>query len=318
MARAEELQHATPEEFWARFAEVMGGPDGLMTYRYLGTRPNLDGTDTALMPLRRDMRNAAGGLLAAPLSISVADAGGLVSDRDGVPAPVLSAVHIVDAGAGVERIRVHTGNIHHGRTMGFGQGEVVDAADPDRVLAYTTGISVNVGEAPPGYAYVEPGETVPDSPELPPIHEAFGGQRRPDGRWQLPELSQRIGSTSGSLHHGAIQVLMEATAMDLAHEVAGTDQLQMEDWSVMYLQRGKIGPFVASGKATEGRDRVSVRVTLQDEGNNRPRHHVGAGRVPAGLSATLSGGGAPGRRRCAGTAPPATRAGRSRHRRSSR
>ena len=33
----EELQHAPADEFWDRFKSVMG-PDGLMTYRYLGSR----------------------------------------------------------------------------------------------------------------------------------------------------------------------------------------------------------------------------------------------------------------------------------------
>jgi hypothetical protein len=267
MARAEELQHATPDEFWARFAAVMGGPDGLMTYRYLGTRPNLEDVGTALMPLRRDMRNPAGGLLAAPLSISLADAGGVKSDAGGVPAPVTSTVHVLDAGAGVTRVQVRTTGLHHGRTIGFSQGEVVDADHPDRILAVTTGTGVNVGEAPPGYAFVEPGESVPDSPELPPLHEAFGATRRADGCWQLPELSQRIGSTSGSLHLGPIQVVMEAAAMELAAEAAGSDQLQIEDWSVMYMQRGKVGPFVVSGQVLPARDRFAVRLSLRDEGN---------------------------------------------------
>jgi acyl-coenzyme A thioesterase PaaI-like protein len=267
MSRAEELQHAAPEEFWARFAAVMGGPDGLMTYRYLGTRPNLDDVGTAVMPLRRDMRNPAGGLLAAPLSISLADAGGVKSDAGGVPAPVTSTTHLLDTGEGVSRVHVRTSGLHQGRTIGFSHGEVVDADDPGRILAVTTGTGVNVGEAPPGYAFVEPGESLPDSPDLPPLHEAFGATRRSDGCWQLPELSQRIGSTSGSLHLGPIQVVMEAAAMELAAQAAGTDQLQIEDWSVMYMQRGKIGPFVVTGRAVPARDRFAVRLSLRDEGN---------------------------------------------------
>ncbi len=271
MARAEELQNASPDDFWARFAAVMGGPDGLMTYRYLGTHPNLDGTDTAVMPIRRDMRSPAGGLMAAPLSISVADAGGMKADAGGVPAPVTHTIHVLDAGVGVSRIQVKIHRLHTGRTIDFSQGEIVDADHPERLLAISTRTAVNVGAAPPGYAYVEPGESLPDSPDLPPLHQAFGATRRADGCWQLPELTQRIGSTSGSLHHGPIQVAMEATALEVAAEQGGTDRLQIEDWSVMYLQRGKIGPFVVRGEALPAADRVGVRLSLTDEGNaDRP------------------------------------------------
>jgi acyl-coenzyme A thioesterase PaaI-like protein len=267
MARAEELQNATAEEFWTRFAAVMGGPDGLMTYRYLGPRPSPDEEDTSFMPLRRDMRNPAGGLMAAPLAVSAADAGGMKSDAGGVPAPVTSAVRLLDSGQGVTCVKTCNPRLHRGRSIGFTQGEIVDADNPDRLLAITTGTSINVGEAPAGYAFVDPGERVPDSPELPPLPEAFGATRRPDGRWQLPELSQRIGSTSGSLHIGPIQATMEAAAMDVAAEAAGTDQLQIEDWSVMYMQRGKIGPFVATGQPMPARDRFAARLLLRDEGN---------------------------------------------------
>ena len=49
MARAEELQNASAVDFWERFEAVMGGPDGLMTYRYLGTQadPDSDGQGVA-------------------------------------------------------------------------------------------------------------------------------------------------------------------------------------------------------------------------------------------------------------------------------
>ncbi len=267
MTRAEELQHSTTEEFWARFAAVMGGPDGLMTYRYLGSRADPEEEDTSLMPLRRDMRNPAGGLMAAPIAIAIADAGGMKSDAGGVPAPITSAVHLLDAGNGVTTVKARAFSIHRGRSVGFTQGELVDADQPERILAITTGTGVNLGEAPPGYAYVDPGPRIPDSPNLPPLHEAFGATRRPDGQWELPELSQSIGSTSGSLHHGPIQVTLEAAAMELATEAAGTDQLQIEDWSVMYMQRGKIGPFVVSGRAVPGHDRVGVHLALHDAGN---------------------------------------------------
>src|SRR6202034_470315 len=108
----------------------------------------------------------------------------------------------------------------------------------------------------------------PDSPDLPPLHEAFGAKRRGDA-WELPVLTQQIGSTSGSLHHGPTQIVLEAAASELANKAADTDQLQIEDWTVMFTARGKIGPFVATGNVLSGNlGRYVVRMRLIDEGND--------------------------------------------------
>ena len=272
MAKVDELQNVPTEEFWERFEAVMGGPEGLMTYRYLGTQadPNEPGGE-GRMTIRRDMRNPAGGLMAAPLSIVLADVNGIQGDAAGVPAPVMSSVHMVDSGIDVGAIRVRSdGAGHAGRKLSFGgTAVVVDAAVPDRILAVTEGMSVQLGPAPPGYRYVAPGPGVPDSPDLPPLHVAFGARRAHDG-WELPELTQQIGSTSGSLHHGPTQIVMEAAAAELTAKEAGTDRLQIEDWTVMYVSRGKTGPFLTSGTVVDGQlGRYVVRMRLVDEGNQR-------------------------------------------------
>jgi hypothetical protein len=265
----EDLQHASSDEFWDRFKAVMG-PDGLMTYRYLGSRSTVgaDGTVEGAMVIRRDMRNASGGLMAAPLSIALADAAGVHGDAVSVPAPVISSVHLLDAGTDVAEIRVRDSRIHDGRTMGFGQAEITDAAHPERVVALTRGMGVKLAAAPPGYAYVDPGPGVPDSPDLPPLHEAFGARRHPDGGWALPMLDARLGSTSGSLHHGATQVVLEAAAMELAAAASGDGARQIEDWTVMFVARGTVGPFVTSGDVrVGGLGRVACCMTLRDAGN---------------------------------------------------
>jgi hypothetical protein len=182
---------------------------------------------------------------------------------------VMSSVHLLDAGEDVRRIRVRSpGDGHAGRSLSFsGTATVVDADRTDRVLAVTQGMGIRVGTAPLGYRYVDPGTGVPDAPDLPPLQEAFGARRR-GADWELPELTQRIGSTSGSLHHGPIQVVLEAAAFELAEACAGTDRLQIEDWTVLYLRRGRIGPFVTSGKVISGSlGRYAVQVSLRDEGN---------------------------------------------------
>ena len=108
-----------------------------------------------------------------------------------------------------------------------------------------------------------------DSPDLPPLWKAFGASRRDDGHWTLPELSVELASPDAALHIGPQHVVLETAAIDLAAALAGTDRLQMQAWHVMFLARGKVGPFRVEGEAVRGvGDRVGVRLTLHDEGND--------------------------------------------------
>jgi hypothetical protein len=274
------LQNVGEGEFWERFAQVMGSPDGLMTYRYLNCRQDpvsLEGH----MDLRRDMRNPAGGLMAAPLSIGMAEGRG---DDVSVPAPVMGSIHIIDDGHDVQSVvsLPADGLSKSGRTLSFGAGGlIVDADNRDRVLAFTQGMAVNLATAPSGYEYVPPAASgITDSPELPPLHEAFGARRNAEGLWQLPELSQQTASTSGTLHHGATQVVLEQVAFELASTQAGTDALQIEDWTVMYTSAGKVGPFAASGSVIGPHahpQRFAARVQLVDLGMHSRLVAIGVG-----------------------------------------
>jgi hypothetical protein len=263
------LQDVGDSEFWAKFAQVMGSPDGLLTYRYLNCRQDpvsLEGH----MDVRRDMRNPAGGLMAAPLSIATAEGRG---DDTAVPAPVMTAVHVLDDGHDVRSVvsLASDGPSKTGRTLTFGAGGVVvDAADRDRVLAFTQSMGVKIADVPPGYEYVAPASSgITDSPELPSLHEAFGARRNERGNWQLPELDQEHASTSGTLHHGATQIVLEQAAFELANGHAGTDALQIEDWTVMYTTAGRVGPFETSGSVVGPKaraQRYAAQVQLVDRG----------------------------------------------------
>jgi hypothetical protein len=83
------LQEVELDNFWKEFAAVMGGPDGLMTYRYLGTHARAEDRHhaTGTMRLRSDLRGPVG-LQAAPLLILVADTIGILDDAIAVPAPI--------------------------------------------------------------------------------------------------------------------------------------------------------------------------------------------------------------------------------------
>jgi hypothetical protein len=248
---------------------------GLLSYRYIGRNHgsmNL-GPEDNTVTLRRDMRNAAGGLLVAPLSISAPE-GNVGPDTVTVPNPVIHSCQILDAARDVTRIEVIDSQLLHlGARMGYSRSKIVDADDHSRVIAFTEGQGVKIGDVPPGLDKMpEDKLEIVDSPDLPPLWKVFGASRRDDGHWVLGELSVELASPDAALHIGPQHVILETAAIDLAREVAGTDMLQMQTWHVMFLARGKVGPFRAEGDAYRGEGgrgggKVGVRVLLHDEGN---------------------------------------------------
>ncbi len=244
---------------------------GLLSYRYIGRNHGSmnNGPQDNTVTLRRDMRNRSGGLLVAPLSISAPE-GDVGSDLVTVPNPVVHSCQILDPGIGVTRIEVVDSEVlHPGTRMGYSRSRIVDADDPDRVIALTEGQGVRIGTPPGGLGKMDerPLEIV-DSPSMPPLWRAFGAVRRDDGHWTLPALSVDVASPDGALHIGPQHVVLETAAMDLAAERAGTGMLQMRSWHVMFLARGKVGPFRVDGEAYAGPPgTLAVRLTLHDEGN---------------------------------------------------
>ncbi len=208
---------------------------GLLSYRYIGRNHSSmnTGPEDNTVTLRRDMRNAAGGLLVAPLAISAPE-GNVGPDTVTVPNPVILSVQILDPARDVTRIEVVESELLHlGARMGYSRSKIVD------------------------------------SPDLPPLWKAFGASRRDDGHWSLPALSVELASPDAALHIGPQHVLLETAAIDLAADLVGTDMLQMQTWHVMHLSRGKVGPFRVDGSAVRAAGgRVGVRLTLHDEGND--------------------------------------------------
>ena len=245
---------------------------GLLSYRYIGrnhSSMNIGESDDTVT-IRRDMRNEAGGIMVAPLAISSPE--GCQTDMVAVPNPVIASVQIVDPGYDVKRVEiVESGNIHQGRTMGYGRCKIVDADNPDRVIAFNEGQGAIIGIPPEGLDKMDVSGTelvIEDSPDLPPLWEAFGASKRPDGHWVLPSLSVELASPDAALHIGPQHVVLETAAIDLAAEAAGTRKLQVVSWHVMFMSRGKVGPFRVDGTAhTGGSGKVGVRMLLHDEGN---------------------------------------------------
>ncbi|MBL7500291.1 hypothetical protein I6A84_32385 [Frankia sp. CNm7] len=244
---------------------------GLLSYRYIGRNHSSMNTGPAdnTVTLRRDMRNAAGGLLVAPLSIS-SPGGNVGSDLVAVPNPVIHSCQILDGARDVRRIEVlESEPLHIGSRMGYSRSKIVDADNPERVIAYTEGQGVKIGTPPGGLKKMDEAKLeIVDGPDLPPLWKAFGCVRRDDGRWTLPALSVELASPDAALHIGPQHVLLETAAVSAAAELLGTDRLQMQTWHVMFLSRAKAGPFRADAEADRGPDgKVGVRVILYDEGN---------------------------------------------------
>ena len=245
---------------------------GLLGYRYIGrnySSMNLGEVDNTVA-VRRDMRNEAGGIMVAPLAISSPE--GCQTDMVAVPNPVIASVQIIDPGYDVSRIEiVESGIVHQGRTMGYGRCKIVDADNPDRVIAFNEGQGAIIGIPPEGLGKMDVSGTemvIEDSPDLPPLWAAFGATKRDDGHWVLPALSVELASPDAALHIGPQHVLLETAATDLAAEVAGTRKVQVISWHVMFMSRGKVGPFRVDGTAyVGGSGRVGVRMLLHDEGN---------------------------------------------------
>ena len=260
-------------------AELRRRWGGLLSYRYLGrTYASMDlGPVDNTVTLRGDMRNATGGLLLAVLGISSPEGGGM-SDLEAVPNPVIHSCQITDPGRDVTRIEVVSETLKRGRQMGYSRSRIVDADNPSRVLALTEGQGIAIGAPPEGLEKmpVQPIDVV-DSPDMPPLRQVFGCNRRPDGTWALPELSAEVASPDAALHIGPQFVALETAAMDLAVKSAGTGRLQGVSSHVMFMARGKTGPFRVEGEAMAGIDgMIAVQTTLFDEGADDKALTVGS------------------------------------------
>jgi len=266
----------SPEEYAAELRRRWGG---LLSYRYIGrSYAQMDlGPEDNTVTIRRDMRNEAGGLRLAVLGIASPE-GGHMSDLEAVPNPVIHSCQILDPGRDVRRIEMVSEELKRGRQMGYSRSKIVDADQRDRVLALTQGQGISIGIPPEGLERMEanPLEVV-DSPDLPPLWQVFGGQRRADGHWTLPELAAEVASPDAALHIGPQFVILETAALDSAAEKAGTDRLQGVSSHVMFLARGKAGPFRVETEPMLGSGgTLAVRTLLFDEGTDDRLTTVGS------------------------------------------
>ncbi len=127
----------SPEAYAAELRRRWGG---LLSYRYIGrSYASMDlGPEDNTVKIRRDMRNPTGGLLLAVLCIAAPE-GGHMSDLEAVPNPVIHSCQILDPGRDVRRIEIVSEGLKRGRQMGYSRAKIVDADQPNRVLALIAG-----------------------------------------------------------------------------------------------------------------------------------------------------------------------------------
>ncbi|HLY83511.1 MAG TPA: hypothetical protein VKQ71_11030 [Acidimicrobiales bacterium] len=262
-----DIRTVSPEEYWKVFEKKW---TSLLSYRYLGrVNAGLDTNEGAeQMLLRHDMRNTLGGVMVAPLCIFTPEAGGM-NDDEFVPNPVIASMQILDEARGVKKLRSFPETVRLGRQMGFSRTLIVDDDDHSRVVAISEGMGISLGGTPGNYEKVDnPSIAIEDSPDLPPLHQVFGAYRSPEGVWRLPVLSIEMASPDAALHLGPQHIVLETAAIEAATALTGTDRLQAESYHCQFAARGKVGPFRATAVAFRGTgDRVGVRLTLNDEGN---------------------------------------------------
>jgi hypothetical protein len=250
-------------------AELRRRWGGLLSYRYIGRRyASMDvGPIDDTVTLRHDMRNATGGVLLAVLGIASPEGGGM-SDLEAVPNPVIHSCQVLDPARDVRRIEVRTEVLKRGRQMSYSRSRIVDADRPERVLALTEGQGVAIGVPPGGLEKMDTQVIdVVDAPDLPPLWQVLGGHRRDDGTYEIAELVEELASPDAALHLGPQFAVMEQAALARAARMTGTDRLQGVASHVMFLARGKTGPFrIETDGAPGAGGAAGVRVMVYDEG----------------------------------------------------
>jgi acyl-coenzyme A thioesterase PaaI-like protein len=245
-------------------------PTALSVYAYIGASSNRSDELHAqgTLRLRDDLRTDAG-LLVAPLGVMVLDCAASNTQFLALSAPVRVDVHLLDPGHGVERLAIDGRITRNGRTLITTEARLADADDPGRLVGYATTTFAATG--PPRsaaqYTHTAPPEGMATT-GWPPLALAYGGQRTPEGGWQLAALDPAAGRRR--LHSGNMMAVAEAACHELVGERAGGGGWLTTLLSTTVMTEGRVGPFavvpellaLAGGTAT---CKVEVRDTGADD-----------------------------------------------------
>ena len=246
---------------------------GLLSYRYIGrnhSSMNLGPEDNTVR-IRHDMRNEAGGIMVAPLAIASPEGG--QADLVAVPNPVIASVQMLDPGFDVQTIEVvDSGLLHQGRTMGYGRCRIVDAENPERVIAFIDGQGASIGTPPEGLERMDVEESQARDRGLARRCRRSGRSSGPPGGPTATgsSPSSRPSSPRRTRHctSGPSTSCSSRPLSIWPPTLAGTRSFGVQSWHVMFLARGKVGPFRVDGSAYPAPGgKVGVRLLIHDEGN---------------------------------------------------
>lgn len=246
----------------------------MVSYRYVGCSSVLVDRERAVgrMRIRRNDMRTPVSPLTAPLAIAALDVAGNSMDRHYKIAITHVVVDVFDPMPDVDSVVLHGDVTREARTQLFTDARVVAAEDPQRVVGNVTLDWAILAPTPPGFRYLDPGDGLPDTPDLPPLWEAYSGRRREGGGFVIDGMNPSIGTKMSKepvLHHGPILVLTEAAALEAAADIAGTDQLVVEQASTRVIAAGRRGPFVITSDAVQTKDAIVCHSVLRDEGAGR-------------------------------------------------
>ena len=201
-----------------------------------------------------------------------------MSDLEAVPNPVIHSCQILDPGRDVRRIEIVSEGLKRraGRWATAARRSSTRIS-PDRVLALTQGQGIRIGTPPDGLERMEanPLEVI-DSPDLPPLWQVFGGHRRPDGHWALPELAVEVASPDAALHIGPQFVIGETAA---ARCGCRARRNRSPPWRLVacHVPCAWQGGSVPRRDRTDARRRRHARCSHRHarRRNCRPHHHGG-------------------------------------------
>ena len=250
------------------------GLKGNHIYDHLGVRSTRIDDESAEthMPINDDVR-VSGGLRAAPLGLAFEQGVATYMYDRVMSVPTQISLHIRDRGEGVKGIRSETHIIRWGRTAVTNDGQIRDADDPSRLLAYGFITWAVIGEAPDrsGGAptpppYEEAGIDVIEAAGITPLDDGSG--------CRVEGITPQTVGPGGILHAGMFQLLSEEAALVAAKTATGASKLMAVDCTYNFLQPGKTGPFIATAEVLCVSDEgVDTKISVRDEGNDN--------RVPA-------------------------------------
>lgn len=251
------------------FGEWASSKDVLMSYRYLASAPYpTDRTHAEnLLHIRRDLRTPADAMLTAPFAIAMLDAAGVNVDPVNILALTQVNITVIDHGRGVDDVLVAGRVATEARSQIFTEASFFDAADPAKLVGLGSANWSVICPTPDGFAYPKPGDGVDESSDIPPLWQAYSGNRRADGLLEISGLKPEIGADR--LHHGPMLVVTEAAALEAGAEALGTDALCVDQIATTIVAPGRVGPFVAVPVSVGvSGDAAGCRVELRDHGRD--------------------------------------------------